>query len=119
MSENGSDSGYEIADRRSRRTRDEIQIDCVNPRMLGMGTQHKEQPKMFGIPVAVPIGQGAYQRDFRVHQIKDEKIKKLFIELADEYDKLSQRLSTIKYRLAGITGAYPYEPKNADNFFDF
>jgi len=117
LSGNGSDSIYDVADRRSLRTRDEIQIDCVNPHMLGMGTQHKEQKKLFGIPVAVPIGMGAYQKDFRVHQIKDEKTKKLFIELADEYDKLSQRLSTIKYRLAGITGAYPNEPKNADDFF--
>jgi len=119
LSGNGSDSIYHAADRRNPRTRDEIQIDCVNPHMLGMGTQHKEEKKLFGIPLVVPIGMGAYQRDFRVHQIKDEKTKNLFIELADEYDKLSQRLLTIKYRLAGITGAYSFEPKTTDDDFFF
>jgi len=118
LSFTASDSIYHAAERYDYRTRDEIQIDCINHHPLGMGTQHKEQKKLFGIPLAVPIGMGAYQKDFRVHQIKDEKTKKLFIELADEYDKLSQRLSTIKIRLSWITGGGPFEPKNADNFFD-
>jgi len=116
---NNGDSIHHASERNDYRTRDEIQIDCINHHPLGMGTQHKEQKKLFGIPVATPIGMGAYQKDFRVHQIKDEKTKKLFVELADEYDKLSQRLSTIKIRLSWITGGYPFEPKNADNFFDF
>ena len=91
----------------------------INPNMLGMGTQHKEQKKLFGIPLAVPIGMGAYQKDFRVHQIKDEKTKKLFIELANEYDKLSHRLSTIKIRLSWISGGSPFEPPNADSWDEF
>ncbi len=115
---NAGDSIHHASERYDYRTRDEIQIDCINHHPLGMGTQHIEQKKLFGIPLAVPIGMGAYQKDFRVHQIKDEKTKKLFIELADEYDKLSGRLSTIKIRLSWITGGGPYEPKNADNFFD-
>jgi len=116
---NAGDSIHHAAERNDYRTRDEIQIDCINPHMLGMGTQHKVDKKFLGIPVAIPVGMGAYQKDFRVHQIKDEKTKKLFIELADEYDKLSQRLSTIKIRLSWITGGCPFEPKNADDFLDF
>jgi len=115
---NAGDSIHHASERYDYRTRDEIQIDCINHHPLGMGTQHKEQKKLFGIPLAVPIGMGAYQKDFRVHQIKDEKTKKLFIELADEYDKLSQRLSTIKIRLSWITGGGPFEPKNADSWDD-
>jgi len=79
---------YDAANRRSHRSTDEILIDCINPRQLGMSS--------------------------RVDYIKDKKIKKLFIELADEYDQLSKRLTTIKFRLAGITGAYPFEPTNVD-----
>jgi len=116
---NAGESIDHAADRNDYRTRDEIQIDCINPHMLGMGTQHKEQKKLFGIPLAVPIGMGAYQKDFRVHQIKDEKTKKLFIELADEYDKLSHRLSTIKIRLSWISGGSPFEPPNADSWDEF
>jgi len=118
LSFTASDSIYHAAERNDYRTRDEIQIDCINPHMLGMGTQHKVVKKFLGVPLAIPVGMGSYQKDFRVHQIKDEKTKKLFIELADEYDKLSQRLSTIKIKLSWMTGGYPFEPKNADNFFD-
>ena len=42
----------------------------------------------------------------RVDLIEDKRIKELFIELADEYDRLSEKLRNIQYRLAGITGNF-------------
>ncbi len=104
------DSIYYAANRRSYRSTDEIRIDCINPRIIGMSTQHEQDKKR-----REKDKSSGFMPEFsRVNYIKDKKIKKLFIELADEYDKLSKRLLTIKLRLAGITGAYPFEPTNVD-----
>ena len=104
---NASDSMYHAADRSSHRSRDEIRIDCSNPRKLGMSTQHEQDKKIRRKGKAY----GIIMENSRVDYIKNKRVKKLFIELADEYDRLSWRLLTIKYRLAGITRAYPFEPK--------
>jgi len=115
LSGNGSDSIYHAADRNNLRTKDEILIDCVNPSPLNFGTQEERLKKV----KAQVISTATLTVDkYRVDFIKDEKIKKLFIELADEYDQLSQRLRTIKYRLAGITGSCPFEPPNAESWDD-
>jgi len=107
LSFNASNSIYYAANRNNHRTRDEIIIDCANPHELKMGTQEERLKKMRAQGM---IGNFSVEKN-RVDYITDKKLKKLFIELADEYDRLSSRLSTIKYRLAGITGAYPFEPK--------
>ena len=109
--ENAGDSIYDAASRPNPRTRDEILIDCANPRTLGMGTQHKQEKKSMGVKITF----GNFREDSRVHHIKDKKVKKQFIELADEYDRLSIILSGIKMQLAGITGAYPFELTNVDD----
>jgi len=108
------DSIYDAANRRSHRSRDEIRIDCINPRILGMSTQHEQEKKFRGKGKS----HGIILENSRVDYIKEKRIKKLFIELADEYDQLSKRLRTIKFRLAGITGAYPFEPTNVDKTSD-
>src|SRR3990172_7592640 len=104
---NASDSMYHAAIRSNHRSRDEIRIDCSNPRKLGMSTQHEEDKKIRRKGKAYRI----IMENSRVDYIKDKRVKKLFIELADEYDRLSWRLLTIKYRLTGITGVHSFEPK--------
>ena len=113
--ENASDSIYHAAERNNHRTIDEIMIDCNNPRKLDMGTQ---QARLIGLKDLVISTATLYVDKYRVDYIKDEKIKKLFLELAYEYDQLSQRLATIKIRLSWITGGGPYEPPNADSWDD-
>jgi DNA-binding HxlR family transcriptional regulator len=113
--DNASDSIYHAADRNNHRTIDEIKIDCINPRKLDMGTQQERLKKVRA--QVISTGNITVEK-YRVDYIKDEKIKKLFIELAEEYDQLSWRLLTIKYRLAGITGSYPFEPPNTESWDD-
>jgi len=115
ITSSANNSIYYAANRNNYRTRDEIIIDCFNPRKLDMVSQEERMNRLKKQGLIGNFFVDKYRADY----IKDKKIKKLFIELANEYDELSKRLSTIKYRLAGITGAYPYEPKNADEVFEF
>ena len=114
LASSANNSVYYAANRNNYRTRDEIIIDFINPRKLNMVPQEERMNRLR----KQGLRGGFSVERYRVDYIKDKKIKKLFIELANEYDELSQRVSTIKYRLAGITGAYPYEPKNADVDFE-
>lgn len=115
LSENASDSIHHAAERNNHRTTDEIRIDCNNPRKLDMGMQQARLVGIIDLAISTTtLDVGKYRVDY----IKDEKIKKLFIELAEEYDQLSWRLLTIKYRLAGITGSHAFEPPNADSWDD-
>ncbi len=111
LSFSASNSMYDAADRSTHRTRDEIQIDCINTRRLEMFTEEERLKKLrtrvFSTGKLI-VGK------YRVDYIKDKKIKKLFLELAEEYDQLAARLSTIKYRLKMISGGYPFEPKGTD-----
>jgi len=114
LSFSASDSMLDAADRNDHRTSDEIQIDCIIPRKLEMGTQEERLKK---IRTRVFSTGNITVEKYRVDYIKDKKIKKLFLELADEYYRLSARLSTIKYRLRMITGGYPFEPKGDKEIF--
>ena len=115
LSFSASDSMHRASERGNYRTRDEIQIDCINPRKLEMSTQQERLKKLR----TRVFSTGNLTVDkYRVDYIKDKKIKKLFLELADEYDRLAARLSTIKIRLSWITGGYPFEPKTTQKLED-
>jgi len=114
LSFNASDSLYHAEMRNDYRTEDEIIIDCIHLRPLEMGTQEDRLKKLRAQGVFGNFTVGKYRADY----IKDKKTKKLFLELADEYDRLSSRLSTIKYRLSGIVHGPPWEP-NSKNLKEF
>ena len=87
------------------RTRDESQIDCIDTPRIEMGT-HRHMDESIKKYIKPKWG----LENFRVDLIEDKHVKELFIELANEYNTLSKKLRNIKYRLAGITRAYPFEP---------
>jgi len=116
LSFSATNSLLDAADRSTHRTTDEIQIDCINTRKLEIGT-HEERLKKLRKRV-FSTGNISVEK-YRADYLKDKKIKKLFLELAEEYDQLAARLSTIKYRLKMISGGYPFVPKTTEKLEDF
>jgi len=98
-------------DRSMHRTRDEVIADCNEPQKIERGTQHhKDEYEKKSVKVKWGLD------NFRVGFIEDKQTKEVFIKVANEYNELSQKLSTLKIRLAWMVHGPPWKPKNLQYF---
>jgi len=105
LSDNSWSALLDAETRTMHRTRDEVRIDCINiPHQAMNSPSHIDENDKKHIKPKWGL------ENSRVDLIEDKRIKKLFIELTDEYDRLSEKLRNIQYRLAGITGAFAIKP---------